>query len=257
MFYVSSTLMWSYPVEEAILIAKQHGFQGVEIWAEHVWFHQSDAAKIKQVAARENMSLTLHAASWDLNLCSLNQGIREQSVAEITKSFILAAQLGARNVTIHPGRVTLSQSWKGWHMDILTQKLNTLAKEAGKLGLDLSIEHIEPIKKEFIVTPADMNELTARIAYPVSTTFDVAHVPLTYPLVDFYRELRWISKVHISDATVNQLHLPLGQGDVALQSILPVIMEKETIIVVEGIDFSKETEDLKQSAKYLQSVVKR
>lgn len=108
MLYVSSTLMWAYPVEAAILIARQYGFAGMEVWAEHVWFHQSHPREIQQAARRVGMKLTLHAASWDLNLCSLNSGIRKQSVEEIKRSLALAGEIGAKSVTIHPGRVTLT-----------------------------------------------------------------------------------------------------------------------------------------------------
>lgn len=83
MLYVSSTLMWAYPVEAAILIARQYGFRGMEVWAEHVWFHQSEARELRDAAKRAGLKLTLHAASWDLNLCSLNRGIRQQSIREI------------------------------------------------------------------------------------------------------------------------------------------------------------------------------
>lgn len=63
--------MWTYPVEAAILIARQYGFSGMEVWAEQVWLHRSHAKEIRDAAKRTNIKLTLHAASWDLNLCSL------------------------------------------------------------------------------------------------------------------------------------------------------------------------------------------
>ncbi|MDF2681463.1 MAG: sugar phosphate isomerase/epimerase, partial [Brevibacillus sp.] len=159
MLYVSSTLMWKYPVEAAILIARKYGFSGMEVWAEHVWFHESSPQEIQDAAKRSGLKLTLHAASWDLNLCSLNQGIRRQSIQEIKRSMVLAREIGAKSVTIHPGRVTLSANSRAWHEPILIESLNELAHEACRLGRTLSIEHIEPLPKEIIVTPDDLNRL--------------------------------------------------------------------------------------------------
>lgn len=252
MLYVSSTLMWAYPVEAALLIARQYGFRGMEVWAEHVWFHQSDVREIREAAKRAGVKLTLHAASWDLNLCSLNQGIRQQSIREVIRSLDLAGELGASSVTIHPGRVTLSPRHRRWHEPVLIESLNILAKEAMKRGLALSIEHIEPLPKELVVTPMELNRLRAALDYPTTATFDIAHVPLTSSLSEFYRELDDIDKIHVSDATSSKLHLPLGTGSIDLDEIWPLLWEKERPIVVEGLDDSRELGLLKQNMLYLQ-----
>lgn len=252
MLYVSSTLMWKYPVEAAILIARQYGFSGMEVWAEHVWFHRSNPQEIQDAAKRSGLKLTLHAASWDLNLCSLNQGIRAQSIQEIKRSMVLAREIGAKSVTIHPGRVTLSAKSRGWHEPILIESLNELANEACRLGRVLSIEHIEPLPKEMIVTPEDLNRLRTSLDYPTTATFDIAHVPLTSSLPQFYRELEGIDKIHVSDATASKLHVPLGTGDIDLPAIWPLLWEKNCPIVVEGFDDSRDLTLLKQNLLFLQ-----
>ncbi|WP_421617274.1 sugar phosphate isomerase/epimerase family protein [Brevibacillus sp. TJ4] len=252
MLYVSSTLMWAYPVEDALPIARQYGFGGMEVWAEHVWFHQSDAGNIRAAAKQSGLKLTLHAASWDLNLCSLNRGIRQQSIQEVIRSLELAGEIGAGSVTIHPGRVTLSQRHRGWHEPILIESLNILAKEAVDRGLALSIEHIEPLPKEMVVTPVELNRLRAALDYPTTATFDIAHVPLTTSLAEFYKQLDGIDKIHVSDATSSKLHLPLGTGNIDLERIWPLLWQAEKPIVVEGLDESRDLGLLKANVSYLQ-----
>lgn len=252
MLFVSSTLMWAYPVEAAILIGRQYGFAGMEVWAEHVWFHRSSPLEIRDAAKRTGCKLTLHAASWDLNLCSLNKGIREQSIQEVRRSLDLAKEIGAASVTIHPGRVTLSAKTRGWHEPILIDSLNRLAREAMDRGLTLSIEHIEPLPKELVVTPEELNRLRAALDYPTTATFDIAHVPLNRSLTRFYHELENIDKIHISDATAEKLHVPLGTGSIDLEAIWPLIWEKERPIIVEGWDDSRELSVLKQNLLYLE-----
>ncbi|WNC15239.1 sugar phosphate isomerase/epimerase family protein [Brevibacillus brevis] len=252
MLYVSSTLMWKYPVEAAILIARQYGFSGMEVWAEHVWFHQSNPYEIREAAKRSGLKLTLHAASWDLNLCSLNQGIRRQSVQEVKHSLELACEIGATSVTVHPGRVTLSPKSRSWYEPILVDSLNELAREASRLGRVLSIEHIEPLPKEMVVTPEDLNRLRASLHCPTTATFDIAHVPLNSSLPQFYRELEDIDKIHVSDATATKLHVPLGTGEIDLPAIWPLLWEKQCPIVVEGWDDSRDLSLLKQNLLFLQ-----
>lgn len=253
MLFVSSTLMWTYPVEAAILIARQYGFAGMEVWAEHVWFHQSNVKEIRDAAKRTNTRLTLHAASWDLNLCSLNHGIRKQSVKEVIRSLDLAKEIGANSVTIHPGRVTLSPKSRGWHEPILIESLNVLAREAQERGLVLSIEHIEPLPKEMVVTPDELNRLRAVLDYPTTATFDIAHVPLTSSLAQFYQELEGVDKIHVSDATATKLHVPLGTGSIDLDVIWPLLWESQKPIILEGWDDSRELSLLKQNLLYLET----
>lgn len=252
MLYVSSTLMWAYPVEAAILIARQYGFCGMEVWAEHVWFHQSSAHEIQQAAKRVGMKLTLHAASWDLNLCSLNHGVRQQSIAEVKRSLALATEIGAKSVTIHPGRVTLTSKNRELHESIQLDSLNELAHEAQRQDRVLSIEHIEPLPKELVVTAQDLNRLRSSLAYPTAATLDIAHVPLTCSLVSFYRELEAIDKIHVSDATATRLHVPLGTGEIDLPAIWPLLFEKERPVVVEGFDDARSLDLLKQNLLFLQ-----
>ncbi|USG66219.1 sugar phosphate isomerase/epimerase [Brevibacillus ruminantium] len=252
MLYVSSTLMWVYPVELAIEVAAHHGFSGVEVWAEHVWYHQSSAEKIRSAARKNGMQLSLHAASWDLNLCALNRGIREQSVREIKRSIELAEAIGAYSVTVHPGKLTLTNAWREHHLSLLAESLDELACMAHQKGLILSIEHIEPLPKELITTASALNQLRSELSYPTTATFDIAHVPLDLSAIQFYFDLLDVDKVHISDATKDKLHLPLGKGELDLEPILSLMKERAEIMVVEGLDTSRELPLLRENISYLE-----
>lgn len=104
---IASTLAWAFPVEEVIRLVKELKFESI-------------SKQIRQVKEEINMQLTMHAASWDLNLSSLNTGIRKQSVQEIIRSIELASQIGADNITFHPGKLTLADSDVSVHADIFS-----------------------------------------------------------------------------------------------------------------------------------------
>lgn len=119
-------------------------------------------------------------------------------------------------------------------------------------GRVLSIEHIEPMPKELIVTPQDLNRLRAALDYPTAATFDIAHVPLTCSLPQFFRELEGVDKIHVSDATATKLHVPLGTGEIDLETIWPLLLAADKPLVVEGFDDARNLSQLKQNLLYLQ-----
>ncbi|QDP39411.1 sugar phosphate isomerase/epimerase family protein [Radiobacillus deserti] len=249
--YVSSSLLWAYEPNDVIKLAKQFHFSGVEIWAEHVWHYQASIRSILQAQQDYELELSLHAASWDLNIASINKGVRQQSIIEIEKSLVLAKELNATNVTIHPGRRTLQDEWKEKHEQLLIENLQALADKADRLGVTLSIELMEPIQKEFITEPPSMNYLLNHLPENVHTTFDVAHVPLTADPIDYFRQLNRINKVHISDSTEDAYHVPLGKGSIKLERILEELVSSNLPVVVEGFDNNRSLSKLQQNLSYL------
>jgi len=249
--YMASSLAWGYPADESIRIAKAHGLDGVEIWAEHVFYHQTEAEKIAEAAKELGIELTLHASSWDLNICSMNQGILKQSVREIESSIDLACKLGAKDVTLHPGRLTAGVFDAKQHEARLVDSLSMLDAYAWKRGITLSIELMEPVAKEFITKPEAMNRVLAQLPGRVCTTFDIAHVPLDRsPLRDLY-QLKQTSKIHLSDSSVHTYHLPLGQGEIHLEPVLKHLELLELPVVLEGYEDGRELTFLKAHLDYL------
>ncbi|RYM00263.1 sugar phosphate isomerase/epimerase [Sporolactobacillus sp. THM7-7] len=251
--FLSSTLCWSDPVDKVIQIADRYGFAGVEIWAEQVWHHQTEPEEILRANDPIHLELTFHAASWDLNLCALNEGIRNQSVTEIEKSMRLASRIGAENVTIHPGRVTLP-AFRDWHHSIMVDRLTYLAGRAEELHVTISVEMMEHIKKELIVTPYMMNRLLNDLPETIRTTFDMAHVPLDQHVIDYFRHTERINKIHMSDAKLGQYHVPLGQGVLPIQKILSQLRTTRLPVILEGLDTDPAHPALLANCRYLQTM---
>lgn len=249
--FLSSTLCWSYPVDEVIEMAEHLGFRGVEVWAEQVWFHHTDITRIVEAKNKTNLDLTFHAASWDLNLCALNEGIRKGSMLEIEHSMLLAKEIGATNVTVHPGKRTLSQSWLPWHFKKLVESFSHLARIAEQLNITISIEQMEHKDKEFIIEPTSMNELLHQLPDNVKVTFDIAHVPLHVDILDYYHQLERINKIHVSDVTQSKYHVPLGSGRIQMETILYMVMEEQYPVVLEGFDQKRDLSELNTNLRFL------
>lgn len=249
--FLSSTLCWQHSVDRVIEIANDLGFEGVEVWAEQVWFHRTPINQIIEAKEKYNVKLTFHAASWDLNLCALNEGIRQQSINEVEKSMLLAREIGALNVTVHPGKRTLTESWTQWHYDQLVTSFSSLAQFASNIGVEMSIEQMEHEKKEFIIDARSINELINDLPSTVKVIFDIAHVPLEKDILQYYSQIERINKIHVSDVTHSKYHVPLGSGGVQVETLLYMIMENQHPVILEGFDQNEGFSNLNKNVRFL------
>lgn len=250
-WYGATTLLWGCAFEHICEQFQAADLQGVELWTEQLWQNQFSIKEVRNEMESNELAISLHGASWDLNISSLNQGIREQSICEIEKSIELAAALQVDNITIHPGRLTLNGVQTQWHMECLQQSLDTLEKIAQRAGVTLSIELMEHAKKEFIILPDLLNELVDHRSKYVTTTFDVAHIPLSESPTELLRELHRVDKIHISDSTKEQFHLPLGEGRIDIMSIIPLIEEMDVPVIIEGFDYFGENKVFERNLQFL------
>ncbi|UFT99706.1 sugar phosphate isomerase/epimerase [Radiobacillus kanasensis] len=249
--YLSSTLCWAYPINDVLRIAKQLEYSGVEVWAEQVWYHDTTIESIIQTNQICGIDISLHAANWDLNITSLNKGIQKQSIREIEKSIVLAQQIGANSVTIHPGKMTLESDWLDYHYQLLIENLQHLAQFSNQAGVELSLELMEPKEKEMIMSPEQINRLLEELPSNVSTTFDAAHVPITEDILDYFKRTNRINKVHVSDSNEYVNHLPLGTGSANIDPFLEELLSFRSPVVIEGFENNKSLYSLLTNTKYL------
>ncbi|OZI12050.1 sugar phosphate isomerase [Bacillaceae bacterium SAS-127] len=247
----ASTLAWSYPVDVVMKVAKEEKFFGVEVWAEHIWNYGTAPKKIEDTKKELDLALTMHAASWDLNLCALNSGIRQQSVEEIKRSIELAIKIGADNITFHPGKMTLPSFLVSMHEELLIESLGEIVRFARREGVTLSLEMMEWKTKEFVTEPNVLKRVIDPFIPHLQTTFDVAHIPLHQDIREVWAATPNVGKIHISDATQDKLHLPLGVGSIAEDTLHFFLHTEELPIVIEGFDRSKELTWLKKNLEYV------
>ena len=105
--FVSSTLLWNAGLEEMFQRVYDNGFDGIELWAQHFFTKGYDTQEYLRLQALYPLRTCVHSCSWDLNLASMNQGIRKMSIRQVETSMRLAAELEALELTVHPGHMTL------------------------------------------------------------------------------------------------------------------------------------------------------
>ncbi|MBC2578743.1 sugar phosphate isomerase/epimerase [Clostridium sp. DJ247] len=253
--YFSSILLWNKSLEEVMEIAHSYEYEGVEIWAQHFWFKNSSINSILNLKEKYGLKILCHGASNDINICSINEGIRKQSIKEIKKSILLSKRLEAEHITIHPGRKSFASSHFGWYKEVLLNSLNEITEFSFKNSVELSIELMEVIPKEFVTTPEIMNDIIMRLKHPIKTTLDIAHLEKEYLFELYLKQLKNINKIHISDRQGSKYHVTLGKGDLNCKAMIKEVIKLDLPLVIEGYDNSDNMQKFKENTDFIKSLL--
>lgn len=236
----SSTLLFDYPMTEVFQIAKELEYDGVEVWHFHLVKTGEDenAEQLKSLAQDLGLSLSFHALSWDLNFTSKLKRIREASLEMLQESISIAAAMGANPVVIHPGRITIPDDSADASWQLLEEGVSRLVSWADSLELDVAMEIMEHIPKEFFITPEDGNRLLQEVpGKNLGITFDAAHVPLEIDPLEYLKRVNRVMHVHLSDLTPQKRHIALGTGVRDYQDLVQYTLQNlDADIAIEGME---------------------
>lgn len=233
---------------------REFGFSVAEVWMEHVWQSGESPEQIRDCAETLGLGLTVHAASYDVNVTSLNPGIRCESRRQIADSIHMAASLGARCVVVHPGRLTRSRHDTEDYWRSLVEFLQSMDSLAADYGIRLGIEVMEQKGGHVFVTPCAIRRLMDRPWQMLGVTVDLAHVATLMDHREYLSQLEpgWIVHVHASDTSRVKSHLPLGTGDMDVNAALAALEECYSgVVILEGIAPDRGREVLRNNRDFL------
>lgn len=245
--------MWDFPVEEIFDFAKENNFSGMEIWAEHIRNKAYEPDKIKNLFKKHDLNLTFHASSWDLNLCALNKSIRRASIDEIKKDIDLSYFIGIDEITLHPGRVSVALDSFNYGAT-LYDSLTEICQYAQSKNIQISLEIMEKIPKEFITSLEQVQSMAEDLMNFLKITLDLAHCDSLEEAYHIFKKSNNISKVHISNRRENKYHTALDDGIFDLREILTYIYNLNLPMVIEGLEIGKEAKFLKRNINYLKEL---
>lgn len=231
---VASTVLWQGEPSQIFDLMRSFELTEMEVWAQHFETRGFSTGEFQALAERNAIDLCVHSYSWDLNPASLNRGIRRASVREITRAINLAHQLGAGEVTVHPGRMTLPGD-RELYEEYMRGSLYEIVDYGTSLNIEISLEIMEKIPKE-IFTDLESVERVSR-GIPCSFTLDIAHCDSEKEGLDILEASDRISKVHISNRRGKVYHTTLDEGDFDFDRLLPRLLEKNLPLILEGLDF--------------------
>lgn len=242
------------PVSLALESLARSGYSAAEIWVEHLQQSGEAPRALARQAEALDLALTVHAASYDLNPTSSNRGIARESQRQVEASLAIAAELEAEVIVVHPGRRTSSRDEAETFWPRLLDWLAEVDAAAARTGMHVGLELMEKRPKEIFMVPADAALLMATSWQQIGLTIDVAHMNTHGDPLWFLQQLEpdWILHVHLSDNAPRQTHLPLGEGEIDIPTVLSALSQDyDGIISLEGYSPGRGDALLAQNMAYL------
>jgi sugar phosphate isomerase/epimerase len=200
-----------------------------------------------EVLSSYDCTVSFHAPFSDLNIMSLNEAIRAESLSQISENIRTANTYNAEAVCIHPGHFSpLGMHFPEKVRTIQKASLKALARTAEDLDIKVGVENMPLFPILSCRTPQDMEDLvTAVDSEYLGITFDVGHANTTHTAKQFLTLKELIVSVHLHDNFGDEdSHLALGEGNTDLH-VLKELMDKRLIIEV------NEYQDAVKSLHYL------
>ena len=236
-FGTSTWFFQEYSIIEALKHILDCGFHAAEIWMEHLWEGEHSLEEIARYAREMNIELTLHSASYDVNIISTNSDIRQASLRQIEQSIIIGRQLGVTTVVIHPGHLSSTKDHPEPYWTRMEETFSLINTWAQREGVMVGIEAMEKRPKALYTHPEHIRRMLSMGWTNIGLTLDLAHTFTIMDPAEYIQQLEpeWIVHVHLSDGSQQATHLPLGKGEIDINAALRELQRVYNgLVIVEG-----------------------
>lgn len=220
------TYLYAGTLDDALGRLADMGFRACELTLArpHPTADDLDAAARRRLAQRlASLSIqpvALQPTFIDVNLASLNDGFRQESIRQMRACIEVAADLGVGTVVTVPGRMNpLMPLPFDLALDRIAGSIAALLPSAERLGVTLGIESTPPSPLPDTVR---LLRLVERLGHPnVKVTLDVANnFMYESPLAALEAVCPHLALVHLSDTKRTQwLHAAVGDGEVDFAAV--------------------------------------
>ena len=232
------------PLEETLEFIENLGLEYMEL------VHQFPSEYI-DIDMLESYSLkyTIHAPFMDVNIASVQEKSRLNSIEQIKESINLANELNCEAVVVHPGLTSFLPN--KYFPEKVINAANNSIKELGEYSKDLgvltTIENMPDFPSMIYKNMEDLNDLL--LSLDMSMTLDIGHANhVGYsPEAMIFDSIK---HVHAHDNFGDDdAHLALGEGSIKLNTIISTLENNNYngIYIIEVNDF----DSIKKSYEYL------
>lgn len=189
---ISYAAFYGESFEHAISRASEIGFSGIQLIPDQTpnlceELTPDRRAMIRHVASELGVRLSLHNVFYDINLTSLVPAVASAALAITRDVFLLAMDLGAESVVVHPGYM-----FPGWRRDerqrtlfhaAARNSLRAVCDEADRVGVRTLFENgsyclttpdrTPPVPLHLGITPEEIADLLSSVEYRAGVCLDV------------------------------------------------------------------------------------
>ena len=199
--------LFMQPNNDIINLAKKHDFEMIEILGEGQFF-ENENMEYKDCG----LDIRIHAATVDINIASLNRGIRNESVRQMIQCGEYAKSIGAKTITVHPG--IIGRNEPRLRKAALEFSVESIGKIVDEANVEVSVENM-PVRGKFLGNTVEEIEMIQE-ATGCSLTIDTGHGNTCGNLEEML-SLKKISYCHLNDNDgVKDQHITLGEGTLDL-----------------------------------------
>jgi len=256
-FGINTWFFQELSVREALNKIREIGFRAAEVWMEHLLKTDEKPEDIKYESDKLGLELSLHGASYDINLTSINRGIREESKRQAEEAIIAGRKLGASIIVLHPGKLSASRVDKVKCRIRMVEIFEFIDEIAERESVRVGIEAMEKRSREIYVAPEYVQSMLEKGWKKIGLTLDIAHAFTLMDPIPYMRKINksWIYHVHISDAAPGKTHIPLGEGNIDINSILRELNEfYNGLVIIEGYVPGEGERIVRENYRYLKSL---
>ncbi|MCD6396705.1 MAG: sugar phosphate isomerase/epimerase [Spirochaetaceae bacterium] len=224
--------------------------------------------KIKKKAETLGIGLSLHTPFVGLNIGSIHEEERQESLRRIKESLTAAGKMGITYATVHAGYLRSEEyskyNWeKSIELNILS--LKELAVFGKNLGVTLCMENGNAFKKNFLkqaLHPGEMKYIRSELSkagVELKFTVDFGHAMYfslnpSYLISELGLENVKLSHLH-SNFQLDDTHNPLGEGYLELCKVIESYKREKWNFPL-SIEMKSE-DNLRKSVKVLNSCLKK
>ena len=192
-----------------------------------------------------SLKYTIHAPFMDVNIATLQDKSRLNSISQMKNSIDLANEINAEAVVVHPGLASflakkyfLDDVYKA--ADDAISKINDYSND---LGVMTTVENMPDFDAMIYTNINDLNDLLVNL--DMGMTLDIGHANhVGYSADEMIFDS--IKHIHIHDNLGDDdTHLPLGEGNIELKRVVETLESKNYdgiyIIEVNDIDSVKKS----------------
>ena len=218
---ISSMALFKYRPADALKRASELGFSAWEIMLEGSHF-QNDYTEVKELADSYGIELFVHAPFSDLNIASLNEGIRKETLSQVFWAIETADFLESGLVTFHSGRpspVSMSFRDAAWEKNL--ESISEIVRFGSDFDLKLCLENMPNFPGAFCCEIDDVRSILD--ANPeLGLTLDIAHAHTCGDEIEFIKNFKdKMLHVHLHDnSRDNDSHSAVGEGDIDFRGVM-------------------------------------
>ena len=250
MIGVSSTEFSAYLFEEVIQEVSKV-FDHWEIFAEAEHRLPSLESRLMDLMPSYKLSYSIHAPISDINIGSLNERIREDSVIELLTTAETAANLNVDLMTIHPGMTSMAVPYmEEKAVEKAKKSLSSIDRISSEYGVRIAVENMPSFPFMLGHTAEEMKDLIGNTN--LGFCLDIGHANTTDQIDELIKEFKdRLINVHIHDNNGEMdEHLTLGEGNIDFKRVLDSLKGYQGNYIIE----SKSYPSAVDSQDYLRSL---